>query len=71
MEWDYRNRKTHFTGILMQEYDTGNGKPAGPVIKIFEGTALDSIEAPHIYKRNGWYYLLSAEGEPPTPTLLL
>jgi len=62
MEWDYRNRKTYFTGILMQEYDTGSGKLIGPILKIFKGTELDRTEAPHIYKRNGWYYLVCAEG---------
>mgnify|MGYP003906640091 CR=1 FL=1 len=29
---------------------------------IFAGTALDFTEAPHIYKRDGWYHLLVAEG---------
>jgi xylan 1,4-beta-xylosidase len=29
---------------------------------IFEGTALGLTEAPHLYKRNGYYYLLTAEG---------
>src|SRR5205085_752933 len=29
---------------------------------IFKGTPLGFTEAPHVYKRNGWYYLLTAEG---------
>jgi xylan 1,4-beta-xylosidase len=29
---------------------------------IFEGTPLGLTEAPHLYKRDGWYYLLTAEG---------
>jgi xylan 1,4-beta-xylosidase len=29
---------------------------------IFKGTPLGFTEAPHLYKRNGWYYLLTAEG---------
>ena len=29
---------------------------------IFEGTPIGFTEAPHLYKRNGWYYLLTAEG---------
>jgi xylan 1,4-beta-xylosidase len=29
---------------------------------IFEGTSLGLTEAPHLYKRDGWYYLLTAEG---------
>jgi xylan 1,4-beta-xylosidase len=29
---------------------------------LFKGTDLRVTEAPHIYKRNGYYYLLTAEG---------
>ena len=29
---------------------------------IFAGTALGLVEGPHLYKRNGWYYLTTAEG---------
>ena len=29
---------------------------------IFQGTDLKLVEGPHLYKRNGWYYLLTAEG---------
>jgi xylan 1,4-beta-xylosidase len=29
---------------------------------IFAGTPLGFTEAPHLYKRNGWYYLITAEG---------
>ena len=31
-------------------------------MNIFKGTPLGFTEAPHLYKRNGWYYLLTAEG---------
>lgn len=29
---------------------------------IFEGTAIGFTEGPHLYKRSGYYYLLTAEG---------
>src|SRR6185436_12162290 len=29
---------------------------------IFTGTPLGLTEGPHLYKRNGWYYLITAEG---------
>ena len=29
---------------------------------IFKGTPLGLTEGPHLFKRNGWYYLLTAEG---------
>ncbi|KAF1947255.1 beta-xylosidase [Clathrospora elynae] len=37
-------------------------KLVGPCKTIFPGTELALVEAPHLYKRNGWYYLLTAEG---------
>ena len=66
MEWDYRQRSepegAQFTGILLQEYNPGKKKLTGPIKKIFRGTSIMCVEAPHLYKRNGWYYLLTAEG---------
>ncbi len=63
MEWDYRKTGGYqFTGILLQEYDTAQKKLVGEIRKIFTGTALQLVEGPHLYKRNGWYYLLTAEG---------
>lgn len=62
MEWDYRPGRHPFNGILMQEYDPVGRRLVGPVRNIFRGTDLKVTEGPHIYKRNGWYYLLTAEG---------
>jgi xylan 1,4-beta-xylosidase len=68
MEWDYRKYSgtkdlpAQFTGILLQEYSPAEKRLAGEARKIFTGTALKLTEGPHLYKRNGWYYLLSAEG---------
>ncbi|MDR0637941.1 MAG: glycoside hydrolase family 43 protein [Spirochaetaceae bacterium] len=60
MEWDYR--KPHpFTGILLQEYNPAEERLMGKARKIFTGTTKFT-EGPHLYKRNGWYYLLTAEG---------
>jgi len=42
------------------DFDTG--EIYGPLIDIWNGTGLPSPEAPHIYKKDGWYYLLTAEG---------
>jgi xylan 1,4-beta-xylosidase len=52
----------HFCGIVLQEFDATSGKLIGPQRKIFDGTELGITEGPHIFKRNGWYYLLTAEG---------
>ncbi len=51
-----------FAGILMQEYDAGAGKLVGPVMNIFAGSPHGLVEGPHLFKRNGWYYLTTAEG---------
>ncbi|MDR2446270.1 MAG: glycoside hydrolase family 43 protein [Treponema sp.] len=66
MEWDYRQNADpegpQFTGILLQEYNAMGKKLSGPVRKIFTGSSIGCVEGPHLYKRNGWYYLLTAEG---------
>lgn len=51
-----------FKGILLQELDMEAGGLTGPVQKIFGNTDLGCTEGPHMYKRNGYYYLLMAEG---------
>lgn len=62
MEWDYRPGRHPFNGILLQEYDHAAGRLVGPIRNIFRGTDLRVTEAPHLYRRNGYYYLLTAEG---------
>lgn len=59
---DHRRRPRSFAGIRMQEFDPKTEKLVGPMKTIFLGTELDLVEGPHLYKRNGWYYLLTAEG---------
>lgn len=62
MIWDHRKGTNSFAGIALQEYSVEEKKLVGPVKNIFKGTELGLTEAPHIYKRNGWYYLMTAEG---------
>ncbi len=59
---DHRRRPRHFAGIRLQEFDPKAGKLVGPTKTIYPGTDLLLTEAPHLYKRNGWYYILVAEG---------
>jgi xylan 1,4-beta-xylosidase len=61
MLMDHR-RNRFFGGIVLQEYDRETQQLMGDVHHIFEGTEHDRTEGPHLYKRNGWYYLLVAEG---------
>lgn len=62
MLWDHRRRPQAFAGIVLQEFDQVQEKLVGPKKNVYPGTALGLVEGPHLYKRNGWYYLLTAEG---------
>jgi xylan 1,4-beta-xylosidase len=62
MLWDYRPGKNRFAGIVLQEYSVEEEKLIGKRVNIFQGTSLRLTEGPHLYKREGWYYLLTAEG---------
>ena len=61
--WDYRIQEGNkSSGIVMQEYDSKQKRLVGEPVKLFDCTPLKKTEAPHIYKRNGYYYLITAEG---------
>lgn len=62
MTWDHRARPSAFSGIALQEFDPIKRRLVGPRKIIFHGTDLGLVEGPHLYKRGGWYYLLTAEG---------
>jgi xylan 1,4-beta-xylosidase len=62
MLWDHRPGNARFAGIVLQEYSVKESRLIGARVNIFKGTPLGLTEAPHLYKRDGWYYLLTAEG---------
>ena len=62
MQWDHRPGHNRFSGIVLQEYSPADRKLVGPVELIFRGTSIGFTEGPHLYKRGGFYYLLTAEG---------
>jgi xylan 1,4-beta-xylosidase len=68
MIWDHRAgaradlRDPAFAGILLQQWDVGSGKLIGAAKTIFAGSPHGLVEGPHLFKRNGWYYLTTAEG---------
>ena len=62
MLWDHRPGKNRFAGIVLQEYSTGERRLVGERHLIFVGTSIGFTEAPHLFKRNGYYYLIVAEG---------
>lgn len=58
---DHRQIK-FFGGIELQEYDTEKKELIGETFYLTGGTDLGLTEGPHLYKRNGYYYLILAEG---------
>jgi xylan 1,4-beta-xylosidase len=60
--WDHRPGHNRFAGIVLQEYSVTKRQLIGTRVNIFQGTSIGLTEAPHLYKRNGWYYLITAEG---------
>ena len=60
--WDHRPGQNRFAGIVLQEYSVEERRLVGERVNIFGGTPLGLTEAPHLYKRNGYCYLLTAEG---------
>jgi xylan 1,4-beta-xylosidase len=62
MLWDHRPGRNRFAGIVLQEYSATEAKLIGERQLIFKGTSLGFTEAPHLFKRNGYYFLLTAEG---------
>lgn len=63
MLWDFRKTgEQRFGGIVIQEYCPKRKRLVGEIQNIFKGTELGLTEAPHIYKVNGYYYLMTAEG---------
>src|SRR6516164_8767195 len=62
MVWNHRPGNNRFAGIVAQEYSPGEKKLVGDRGNIFKGTPLGLTEAPHLYHRAGYYYLLTAEG---------
>ena len=60
MQWDFRKGRPRFAGIVLQEYDHQQRKLIGPMTNILAKDVL--TEGPNLYKVNGWYYLMLAEG---------
>lgn len=68
MRWNHRGKGTGvnpahdaFDGIVLQEWSPARGL-IGPVTNIYAGTQRGLTEAPHLFKRDGYYYLTTAEG---------
>ena len=64
MLWDFRAGRApgYFAGILLQEYDASAQQLTGPIRNIFKGSPIGWVEGAHLYKHDGYYYLMTAEG---------
>lgn len=66
LRWEHRANKPSFGGIQLQELDPATFERIGNprVVHVSQRPEITSglIEGPNLYYRNGWYYLLLAEG---------
>jgi xylan 1,4-beta-xylosidase len=68
MLWDHRDpapearRHPAFAGIVAQEWDPNTCRLIGNSRLIFKGGQHGLVEGPHLFKRDRWYYLITAEG---------
>lgn len=60
MVTDHRVPKKYAGRLVLQEFDAEWGRMTGPVKDIYCAETI-FLEGPHIFKRNGWYYLFSAD----------
>ncbi len=60
--WDPRPARNAFAGIALQEYSVTEQRLVGEPLTIFRGSALGITEGPHLYRKDGYYYLVTAEG---------
>lgn len=60
MVTDHRVPKKYAGRLVLQEYDPEKKAMTGPVKDIYRGEKI-FLEGPHIYKRQGWYYLFAAD----------
>ncbi|MFV0527904.1 MAG: family 43 glycosylhydrolase [Lachnospiraceae bacterium] len=61
--WDHREYNNAFNGLTLTEYDpvAKRLKPETAQI-IYRGTEVKTVEGPHIYKVNGYYFIFAAQG---------
>lgn len=50
------------SGIIQSEIDLETGQKRTPSRCVWKGTGGRFVEGPHLYKIDGWYYLLASEG---------
>jgi xylan 1,4-beta-xylosidase len=62
LEWETRPGHEHPGWIVAQRFDPATGEVGAPVRIHHGSTGRGAMEAPHLYKHDGRYYLMTAEG---------
>lgn len=62
-QWDSRPLQGHkkFNGLVLQEFDFEKGM-TGEYKVVFSGSGKGGTEGPHLMKKDGFYYIIAAEG---------
>lgn len=61
--WDHREYHHPFNGIMLTEFDVTTMKLKPETARtIYRGTEVKLVEGPHLYQKDGYYYLFAAEG---------
>ena len=60
MVTDHRVPKKYAGRLIVQEYDAGAQRLVGEHHEVYQGESI-FLEGPHIFRRNGWYYLFCAD----------
>ena len=63
LEWDPRDGYQHPGAIVLEEFDAEQRTIVGPAQRIYRGGSdRGCLEGPNLYKKDGYYYLMAAEG---------
>jgi xylan 1,4-beta-xylosidase len=63
LEWEFRKGYEHPGWIVLQEYSVPERRLVGEPRRIYHGGSdMGCMEGPVLFKREGWYYLITAEG---------
>jgi len=60
--WRPSTGREAFAGITLQEFSVTARRLLGQPVVIFSGSSLGITEGPHLYWKDGFYYLITAEG---------
>lgn len=60
--WDPRSFHHPFYGIMCTEYSEEEKRLTGKPWNLYKGTEERFVEGPHLYKKDGYYYLFVAQG---------